>query len=98
MKRNLNHGKYFLSFKATCKDAGCELFGWSEKKSRICEALEVNILAEVTRGNMEANFSKRPLRGTKRDVVNEELLKDVESNWWNNATSNMEFGQFSPPN
>lgn len=60
------------------------MFGWSEKKPNIGEALELKILANDTRENIVNHISKRPLRSTKRDKVRNKLLKDIARNWCRN--------------
>lgn len=98
VRRDLTRSKYFLSFRAKCKDCDNDIFGWSEKKPSVGEVLELNILAKDTIDDDEVHISKRPLRGTKRDTVGNMLLKDLSSNWRRNAASNMEFGQTTPAN
>lgn len=45
------------------------------------------------------HFSKRPLRGTKRNTVANELVTDFPSNWRRKkAITDMKFGNISPPN
>lgn len=90
--------KYFLSFKAKCKDDGFQLFGLSEKKPDIGQPLEIKILTENTRNKDILHATKRPLRGFKREKVGEDLLTDVASNWRRDNVKEMKFGEMSPPN
>lgn len=67
-RKNIIYNKYFISFKAKCKD-GCQLFGWNEKKPDIGQPLDVNILTKDTKKSDFVHMSKRPLRGLKRKEV-----------------------------
>jgi len=98
VRKNMMYSKYFLSFKAKCKEDGCQLFGWSEKKPDIGQPLEINILTKDTRKSNFIHVTKRPLRGLKRKEVGQQLLTDVASNWRRDNVNDMEFGQMSPPN
>lgn len=98
VRKDINRSKYFLTFIAKCKDDGCDLFGWSEKKPDVGQPLELKILAKDTRGDELIHKTKRPLKGTKRKIVGQQLLTDIASNWRRNNVIGMEFGQTSPPN
>ncbi|KAF0724594.1 Uncharacterized protein FWK35_00026276 [Aphis craccivora] len=71
VRKTMIYSKYFLTFKAKCKDDGCELFGWSEKKPDICQPLE---------------------------IIGQQLLIDLASNWRRDNVKDMEFGDMSHPN
>ncbi|KAF0702547.1 Uncharacterized protein FWK35_00035747 [Aphis craccivora] len=98
VRKDSSQSTYFFTFKAKCKDCYSEIFGWSNKKPSKGEALELNILAKDTSKDNESHNSKRPLRGTKRDIVGNMLLKDLASIWHRNAASTMVLGQTSPAN
>lgn len=98
VRKTMIYSKYFLTFKAKCKDDGCELFGWSEKKPDIGQPLEISILTKDTRKCNFIHESKRPLRGFKRKEVGQQLLTDLASNWRRDNVKDMEFGDMSPPN
>lgn len=80
VRKYVNRSKYFFTFKGKCKDDGCELFGWSEQKPDVGQSLEINILNKDTRGHELTHNSKRPLKGTKRKIVGQELKTDLASN------------------
>jgi len=69
VRKDLSRSKYFLTFKAKCKDCYSEIFGWSNKKPSKGDALELSILAKDTSKDNKSHISKRPLRGTKWDIV-----------------------------
>ncbi|KAF0716405.1 Uncharacterized protein FWK35_00030084, partial [Aphis craccivora] len=95
---DINNAKCFISFQAKCKDCNEDLFGWSYKKPENLEPLEVHILTKDTRGEERNHFSKRPLMGSKRLKIGEELATDIPANWRRKNTKDMEFDCISPPN
>lgn len=95
---NTFDSQFFLTFNAKCKDKGCPLFGWSKNKPEKGHPLKINIQAMDTRGQELEHTSKRPLKGEKRIIIGKDLSYDLSCNWRRNNVSNMEFGQFSPPN
>lgn len=90
--------KYYLNFKAKCKDNNCSLFGWSENELINGEPLIIKILAKDTRGEELTHITKRPLKGDKRKQVGQQLSTDLASNWRRHNVSDKEFGRISPPN
>jgi len=93
-----DRAKYYLNFKAKCKDNNCLLFGWSENEPINGEPLIVNILAKDTRGEELTHTTKRPLKGEKRKQVGQQLSTDLASNWRRHNIADIEFGRISPPN
>lgn len=95
---DINNAKYFISFQAKCKDCDEVLFGWCYKKPENLEPLEVHILTKDTRGEERNHYSKRPLMGSKRLKIGEELATDIPANWRRKNTKDMDFNCISPPN
>ncbi|KAL5237639.1 hypothetical protein ACI65C_005049 [Semiaphis heraclei] len=95
---DINNAKYFIKFQAKCKDCNEDLFGWCYKKPENLEPLEVHILTKDTRGEERNHLSKRPLMGSKRLKIGEELATDIPANWRRKNTKDMEFDCVSPPN
>lgn len=93
-----DRGKYFITFQGKCKDeCSAKLYGWSNSKPAEGEPLVIEISTIDTRG-MERHFTKRHLKGKKRESVGLELEKDLACNWRRNNVIDMEFGRISPPN
>jgi len=95
---DINNAKYFKSLKAKCKDCDEVLFGWCYKKPENLEPLEVHILTKDTRGEERNHYSKRPLIGSKRLKIGEELATDIPANWRRKNTKDMDFNCISHPN
>lgn len=92
--------KYYLTFKAKCKDDNCgnDLFRWCDSKPIEGEPLKISILTKNTIGHESEHITKRPLRGEKRKIVGKYLERNLACNWRRENVADMEFGQFSPPN
>lgn len=79
--------KYFIKFYATCKDKGCKLFGSVDKQPQPGQPLLLKVLANDTRSQELQHFTKRPLKGTKREAVGKQLSTDLACNWRRNNVS-----------
>lgn len=80
------------------KKCSATLFGWSMKEPEIGGPLTIEVVTRDTYDQWKIHKKKRPLKGSKRVLVGEELLKDCASNWQRNAVSDLEFGDIMPSN
>lgn len=90
--------RYYITFKAKCKDCDANLFGWSESKPDEGKPLDISILTINTKGLEHRHTTKRPLKGIKRQEIGRSLKTDLTCNWRRANVVDMEFGSISPPN
>jgi len=93
-----SESRYYITFKAKCKDCDANLFGWSESKPDEGKPLDVSILTNNTKGLEYRHNTKRPLKGIKRQEIGQSLKTDLACNWRRANVDDMEFGSISPPN
>lgn len=62
------------------------------KEPEIGGPFTVEVVTRDTNDKWKIHERKRPLKGSKRMLVGEELLKDCACNWQRNAVSDFEFG------
>jgi hypothetical protein len=92
--------KHYITFSAKCKDITCGayLYGWCDVKPQEGKPLEISVLSKNTKELETKHTTKRQLRGEKRKVIGKELENSLACNWRRTNVSDLEFGNFSPPN
>ncbi|XP_063979731.1 uncharacterized protein LOC135163827 isoform X1 [Diachasmimorpha longicaudata] len=93
------NGSFKLSFHAICKSEKCgNVFSGSANEQPVNGKLTLKVRARDTRGQPHEDV-KRPLRGSERAEVAQELLKQRPENYRRELLrKGMDFGQSVPPN